>query len=359
MPINWGEIAKIGVEVAGPLVGGIIGSQQQGKGIELSQANLLSARDQAIKAMLDAMMGAEPYARFAYDTGIGLQDWSMANQQAAKRWGLDTSRGIRAGATNQALDLLNQGYKGAVGFLSPYSTAGSNALSAVTKHVLGQGGQVNAPAGSFNFSMPTVSPGGTSPPGLTARPAVTLPKFRGPGGNVLSSMVSGGPGQFNNALTALTPGTGTRLAAGLGGIGAGAAASFGLAKLFPSLASVLGPIGLGVAAVAAPLITLFTRKGREKVSASEAAKGLGTTIENMWSAVKSGSMTMDQFKEAVQAGWNDYGTWLSGALKDSDVVAKSLASQASWINKSLQQKGVDLTVSSTEGDKWAAGGNPY
>lgn len=359
--MGWEDIALQIGQIAGPVLGGVLGNRAANQGVTQGRADITGAMNQANQYMQNYVQNAKPLLDWYIQQSTALPQWAYNQGVGGLNYGMGQAFNARNQGMNNALAQMQAGFGQGQQFLSPYATIGQNALSTLSQHVLKRP-QAGASLPSGRFPTPTPSAGftpfqGTAPPNPLAG---GLPKFTSTtGGNALSSMMGGGPEQFNSALTNLTPGTGSRVGAALGGLGVGAAVSGGLGMAFPMLASVLGPIGLAAGAVAAPLITLFTRKGREKVTASDAANSLGSTIENMWAATKSGQMTSDQFQQAVQAAWVDYQNFLRGGLKDTDVIAKSLASQANFINQSLRQKGLNFTVSSPEGSQWAQGGNPF
>jgi hypothetical protein len=381
MDINWGQLINTALQTAGAF-GSNAATQQ---GLQLSQANLDKALAEQQAGSAGAYNQAIPYEQWLLDTGLSGQTEAFNQANAVKTQGMNASIGTKKNALASSLSALKQGYQGAVSQLQPYSEAGKNALARLTTHTLGGGG------------MSTINP--------TYNAAYKGDLYNPPNYNLPTSNLTSGPTQFNfdtdltrgvtmptapagtspgikppNAMeAAAVVGTGGAGAAGLNAelasiknmpesplkqqllslAGAGAATGILLA-VGASLTGPLAPLVIAAGVLLGPLISRLTRKGHEKEDASTGANDLGSYIENdLVTPMKAGTLTGDQVGTAVKAGWDVYCNWLRKTLKDTDVQAKSMASQAKFINARMQQLGIPITVNSPEGDQWVAGNNPY
>ena len=299
---DWGKIVEAAVPAAVGITGAILGNRKQGQAITLSEEQLKKAYEESKTAYKTASQQA-----------LDIGKWTYGQQANMLKYGFEN-----------ALPALQSGFTDAAKYLNPYSSAGENAMNQANFLLYGKqptqqslpdfGGTPDIPKNPFGeMPLPTALGG----EGATkAGPAS--------GGNMLAAFNSLG----DNAVKKSAAG-------GILGLGGGAASA-----AIPFMTT--NPVGLGAAAVSSlvgPIVGHFTRRGREKEAASEAVNELSDWVwKDAAPMAKSGDISMDDFKSAVQQGWGAYAGWLDGALKDKTVAQRSKDSQLGYLNEGLQKE---------------------
>jgi TP901 family phage tail tape measure protein len=193
----------------------------------------------------------------------------------------------------------------------------------------GQAGQGTSAGGAGNgFSLANMF-SGLSPAGVFSL------------GATVGAQTGGTPGLVAGGL-------GTAVAAGAfaptGAAGAGAFSSMGAGAMgILSVIPVWGWAALAGLAAAGPLINKFTRRGREKVTAtggptSPGGYGAEDVSADVWGtveAVKAGNLTVAEGVAAVKQYWAQYETFLRTNLKDQTVIQRSLDTQRQTLTEGL------------------------
>lgn len=278
------NIAKVAAPIAASVGGAIAGNRAQAAGL---------------KASSEAAQKAYTGGTEALRTGFGQGRTDILN----------------------ALQLAQQAQSGNAWqqYINPFASQGQVAAT-TARELLGlPGGGPTfapiAPAQPFNaFAAFGASPAaGTPAVGRNALASFTPPSYQVPG-----SAASKFPGG---------------IVGGLAGAGLGMA---GGATLGAALTGPFAPIGAAVGALTGPIIGHFTRKGREKQTASAGIDDY-TNWRNsvIVPALKSGQIDPATAKAALEQGFNAWKNWVqnSGTFKDTDAMRNSIASQQAYFDQ--------------------------
>jgi len=94
------------------------------------------------------------------------------------------------------------------------------------------------------------------------------------------------------------------------------------------LPSWVAPVAVGVGIVVGALIGHFTRRGKEKETATGAVEEMSSKIWNdIIPAARAGKISVDEARVAINQLWADYEKFLNDNLKDQTVITRSIESQ--------------------------------